>query len=186
MLINCRSVKNKTDELTGLVSSFGSDIVIGSESWLDESISSSEVFPAEYVVYRKDRNTHSGGVFVLVKHSLRSFVVNFEAKSCESVWCKVVLEQNKHLTVGAFYRPPNHNSSHTFNTLSQILLTVSTDYTFSSVVTLICRVRSGLTNFQYFLRAHPCRRRFTIFLQHMAFINSWRDQHGAMAMPLPP
>lgn len=128
MLINCRSVKNKTDELTGLVSSFGPDIVIGSESWLDESISSSEVFPAEYVAYRKDRNTHGGGVFVLVKHTLPSFAVDFEANSCESVWCKVVLEHSKQLTVGAFYRPPNDNSSHTFNTLSQLLLTVSTDY----------------------------------------------------------
>lgn len=67
LLVNCRSVKNKADELASLLSSLNTDIVLGCESWLDESISNSEVSPLEYEAYRKDRNSRGGGVFILVK-----------------------------------------------------------------------------------------------------------------------
>lgn len=73
LLVNCRSVKNKTDELASLLSSLNTDIVLGCESWLDESITNSEVFPFEYEAYRKDRNSHGGGVFILVKKNHTEF-----------------------------------------------------------------------------------------------------------------
>ena len=42
------------------------DIIIGSESKLDATILSSEVFPTGYDIYRKDRDKFGGGVFIAV------------------------------------------------------------------------------------------------------------------------
>ena len=39
---------------------------MGTESWLDESVLDSEVFPGGFSVYRKDRHAHDGGVFLLI------------------------------------------------------------------------------------------------------------------------
>lgn len=64
LLVNCHSIKNTADELASLLSSLNMDIVFGCESWLDESITNSEVFPLEYEAYRKDRNSRGGGVFL--------------------------------------------------------------------------------------------------------------------------
>lgn len=128
LLVNCRSVKNKADELASLLSSLNTDIVLGCESWLDESITNSEVFPFEYEAYRKDRNSHGGGVFILVKKTMPSFPMNISDTSCESVWCKLVLQNGEHITMAAFYRAPGGNSIQPFLSLSDQLQKVTTDY----------------------------------------------------------
>lgn len=56
-------------ELAGLISSICADVVIGTESWLDATIMDNEVFPRSFNVYRHDRMTHGGGVFILVRDS---------------------------------------------------------------------------------------------------------------------
>lgn len=37
MVVNCRSVKNKIEELSGLIKSVQADVILGTESWLDDS-----------------------------------------------------------------------------------------------------------------------------------------------------
>ena len=55
-----------------MIESTKPDIVIGCESWLDNSISSTEVFPSDYKAYRKDRRDGShGGVFTLVQTNFK-------------------------------------------------------------------------------------------------------------------
>ena len=46
------------------------DIIVGTESKLDNSILSPEITPPGFTTLRKDRNTHGGGVFVRVKDHL--------------------------------------------------------------------------------------------------------------------
>lgn len=72
-------------------------VVLGSESWLDDSISDSEVFPAEYVCYRKDRDRHGGGVFMLVHHKVSSRLI---------IWAQLRLKNGNVLAVCSFCRPP--------------------------------------------------------------------------------
>lgn len=72
LLLNCRSIKNKVDDFAELLDLTRPSIVIGTESWLDETISDAEVFPSDYVAYRRDRNSHGGGVFLLIHSSLQS------------------------------------------------------------------------------------------------------------------
>ena len=48
------------------------DVILGQESKLDSSYSNSEIFPPGYNknVFRKDRDTHGGGVFIAVRDEL--------------------------------------------------------------------------------------------------------------------
>jgi len=63
---NYRSVKNKQAELQAYLTLNKIDIILGTECHLDDSITNPEIFPGHYQVYRKDRNIHSGGVFILL------------------------------------------------------------------------------------------------------------------------
>ena len=82
------------------------DIVIGTESWLNDSILSSEVFPANFNVFRRDRKTSKGGgVFIAVKNI---FVASNEptlVSDCESVWISLQVKGLAPVYIGAFYRP---------------------------------------------------------------------------------
>ena len=74
-----------------MIESTQADIVIGSESWLDPSISSSEVFPPNFTSFRNDRSGKGGGVFLLVSNKYDSQEPE-ELKAgdeCEVVWAKI-------------------------------------------------------------------------------------------------
>ena len=68
LIVNCCSITNKKLELETLISIHNIDILIGTESHLDDSILNSEIFLPSFSVYRNDRNKHGGGVFILVKN----------------------------------------------------------------------------------------------------------------------
>lgn len=57
LLINFQSIKNKTAEMEFLIQSEQPDIIQGTETWLNQNISSSEVLPDNYAVYRRDRTS---------------------------------------------------------------------------------------------------------------------------------
>lgn len=65
LVVNCRSIMNKVDELASLIMTLNPQIVMGTESWLDDTVSDTEVFPPGFTVYRKERHRHGGGVFLL-------------------------------------------------------------------------------------------------------------------------
>ena len=78
LVVNCRSLpvdnakQNKPKELELMIESTDADIIVGTESWLYSSINDSEVFPDSHIAFRKDRNRHGGGVFILVRNNLIS------------------------------------------------------------------------------------------------------------------
>ena len=55
--INFQSIKNKKEELWNLVDTSDPDIIFGTETWLNNNITSSEIFPSDmnYYVVRKER-----------------------------------------------------------------------------------------------------------------------------------
>lgn len=107
LLLNCRSIKNKRDEFSALVETVKPSVILGTESWLDPDIGDHEVFPTGYTCYRKDRNGHGGGVFILIDSSIRSSQIDVDAGVSEVVLCKLELPNRIALTVCSFYRPPN-------------------------------------------------------------------------------
>ncbi|XP_075553582.1 sodium-coupled monocarboxylate transporter 2-like [Dermacentor variabilis] len=55
------------------------------------SIADSEVFPENYVVYRKDRPTAGGGVFLLVHSSLQSSAIDYKCNALETAQTSALL-----------------------------------------------------------------------------------------------
>ncbi|XP_049274344.1 uncharacterized protein LOC125759517 [Rhipicephalus sanguineus] len=108
LLVNCRSIKNKRDDFASLVETVQPHVVLGTESWLDNSIANIEVFPPGFTVFRKDRHRHGGGVFILISNGLPSEELHFETDT-ESVWCRVHFPKGHKLVFGSFYRPPDSN-----------------------------------------------------------------------------
>lgn len=112
------------DELAALIESVNADIIFGTESWLNPSISDSEVFPEKFIAYRKDRQSLGGGVFVLVRSDLSTSALDINHDAVEAVWCKVTLPDNLSFTVGAVYRPPNSDIA-TLQALSEVIAEAS-------------------------------------------------------------
>ena len=46
------------------------DIVLGSETWLKQSVGDKEIFPDNYTVIRKDHEDSYGGVLIALKNDL--------------------------------------------------------------------------------------------------------------------
>ena len=69
---NARSIVNKVDMLHLEVANKAYDVVVLVETHLDSSIADGEIFPANYLVFRRDRmcNGHyGGGVLIAVRES---------------------------------------------------------------------------------------------------------------------
>lgn len=103
--MNCRSVLNKATELEGMLLSHDPDIVILTETWLNESVYDSEFVPPGYSVYRKDRESRGGGVCVLFKNSLKILSMP-DVSDIECIFCKAYSGKVRYV-LGAFYRPPS-------------------------------------------------------------------------------
>lgn len=127
-MVNCRSVKNKIIELAALIETTKPHVVLGSESWLDDTINDNEIFPTCYTVYRKDRNAHGGGVFILIHNTISSFLVDVEAGSTEIVCCKVLLNNGSSVAFVSFYRSPSTRAPQPLLNLNNVLLTLQTTY----------------------------------------------------------
>ena len=87
--------------------------ILGSESWLDKDITTSEIFPPEYQVLRRDRNSKArgGGVFIAVKKHYDMTLLPDLLTNCEILRAKVQISASKSLTLGCFYRPPDSKIS---------------------------------------------------------------------------
>lgn len=75
----------------------GYDIVAVTDSHLDDTILDAELFPPNYVVYRKDRNRKGGGVLLAVRDEILSTRRNCDANS-EILWVDIFYGKNKSFT----------------------------------------------------------------------------------------
>ena len=99
LVINFQSVKNKTEELCNLIYSSNLSMIISTETWLQKDISSSEIFPDSYTVYRKDGY---GGVLIALKSEYVSEEIDIESDT-EFIFVKISLLNNKSLITGSIY-----------------------------------------------------------------------------------
>jgi hypothetical protein len=109
MIVNCQSLRGKSQSLETATEYIKPDLILGTESWLDSTVKDSEVFPSNYTVYRNDRNLNGGGVFVAVKSCFNSSAVPEVESNAEIVWAKIQLQSSEDMYVSSFYRPPNDN-----------------------------------------------------------------------------
>ena len=109
MVVNFGSIRGKVADLAVTLENYHPDIIIGTETHLNSSINSSELFPPDFSVYRKDRTPgpsgiSKGGVLVAIRNDLvGTHRIDLDT-DCEIVWVTVKIQGSKDVTVGAFYR----------------------------------------------------------------------------------
>ena len=100
--LNARSLKGKVPEFHAIIKEHQPDIICVTETHIDDSISSSELFPSNFNVYRKDRNCSGGGVAIAVKNSLASLPRPDLDTETEIIWTQILLTSGKTFLVGCY------------------------------------------------------------------------------------
>ncbi|XP_072178279.1 uncharacterized protein [Diadema setosum] len=109
--INFQSVRNKKAEIGDVLDSTKPDIVLGTETWLKENITSSELFPDGYTIVRRDRSDGYGGVLIALKENIIFEQLSVE-EAVEAILVKIPVTGNKYLLVGVIYRPPSSGTEY--------------------------------------------------------------------------
>ncbi|VDH93834.1 Hypothetical predicted protein [Mytilus galloprovincialis] len=78
---NINSVKSKQGIVKNLLESTKPDIVLGTETWIDSSITNNQIFPPNYNIYRNDRNIQ-GGVLIAINSDNLSTPVSELQTNC--------------------------------------------------------------------------------------------------------
>lgn len=123
---NTRSIVNKPTLLQSLVCSKKLDILCITESWLSSSIRDCEIAPHGYNVFRRDRNSHGGGVLIAVSEKFPSRLL-LASNLSEMVAVEVFLRPS--VIIGCVYVPPSCSESYQRDLMSTLhSLSFSSDY----------------------------------------------------------
>ncbi|VDP36673.1 unnamed protein product, partial [Echinostoma caproni] len=127
MLINSRSIVNKFGSLKNIAYSGSFDIIMATETWLQDDSSIDLMSLIGYKLFSKNRrNRRGGGCLVYVKAPLQATLLNDPNldKVQESLWLTIAFH-NIRLLLGCIYRPPSNpydlsHISESFNHLSDL------------------------------------------------------------------
>lgn len=110
--INFQSLRKKGKLLEAIILDSDPDIIIGTETWLENAISSSEILPNElgFDVHRRDRpgDPHGGVLLATKKHLM---LQNIKSSSDVEMVSGTITAGSKDVTIAAYYRPPNRTDS---------------------------------------------------------------------------
>lgn len=107
--VNFQSIKTKQHQLENIIDSTKPDIIFGTETWIDNSIKDSQIFPQGYNIFRNDRNLSGGGALIAVKDTFITTSVPELHTDCEIVWCKLELVGHKSIYLSSYYNPRTSN-----------------------------------------------------------------------------
>ena len=111
VIFNAQSLGNKLFDLHIVLYSLCLDVICVTESWLDASISDSQLDPeCRYNVYRKDRNRHGGGVCVFVyKEFISARVISEDKYDFLELVCFDLFVNAVPIRMLVVYRPPGYD-----------------------------------------------------------------------------
>ena len=109
---NTRSLVSKMIELQGVVGVNLPGFVSIPETWLSPVVPDSDVHFSNYILLRRDRPTHAGGVCIFVDAEIPySCLRAFESSEVELIWVKArplhLPRQVSMILVGTVYHPPS-------------------------------------------------------------------------------
>ena len=120
LVVNCQSLVAKKASFLNLLNARHPDIVFRCESWLNASISNSEIFPPNHTVYRQDRADGYGGVFLACRDNLITHEVTLTNTNCELIVCQVQFSNQCTLLACYIYRPPSSDELYLENLCQQL------------------------------------------------------------------
>ena len=112
--INSITANGRLDQLSDICSLLKLDVLIITESKLDENIPSNLItIPGYHEPLRRDRNRNGGGVLIYISdHLIFNHKENLQSADYEHIWVDIKVK-NVTFAINELYRPPNesHNSS---------------------------------------------------------------------------
>ena len=108
-VVNINGMRGKRAELEELVNSTQADILVITETKIDNTMNPSEFLPRHFdgSIYR-NRNAHGGGVMLAMKKGIIAEEVELKASKSGEITCaKIHLAKANPLYVCAYYRPPS-------------------------------------------------------------------------------
>ena len=91
----------------------GIHILTLSETWLNESISDTEISIPGYNLFRLDREKNGGGVAVHAREEIQLVRRDdLEMKGVEGLWLELFLPKSRGVLIGTFYRSPSTSKHH--------------------------------------------------------------------------
>ena len=134
MQVNFQSIKKKTAEVEALVELYDPDVIQGTETWLNEQISTSEIFPDGYTVYRMDRQNDShGGVVLAHKPNITvTERMDWMIGDSEIIWHQLELQKRRSVVIGTVYKPKHDGK--TLQDLSASLRKIQSDSPSSDII----------------------------------------------------
>ena len=107
--INLNGLRNKLNELISILEYRKSDVLLVSDSRLNEATPDVYIEIPGYKILRKDRSfKKGGGLVVYYRNNLKITLENeFKIKECESLVFKIGISRRKFARVAHIYRPPN-------------------------------------------------------------------------------
>lgn len=92
------------------------DVIVLTETWLNEGITNEELFPPNYMVYRRDREpnqtnkSRGGGVLIAVECSFESSICSVPDNEVEQIWVSLQFGNDNYI-VAALYIPPSSKAA---------------------------------------------------------------------------
>ena len=113
-LTNVRCLRNKVDETSLKLRELSPDIAVLCETWLSDDIPDSSVSIPNYNVFRRDRDSHGGGVAIFVVNTLKVDIIDEVQvpclRSCNSEILSCVIPSRSFLLI-SIYHPFWNNMS---------------------------------------------------------------------------
>ena len=122
--LNARGIVPKKLDLRAFLCAHHVDILSVTESFLNPDVLDSELCPPGFVIFRRDRHRHGGGVMVLVRDDLVAHRRSDLETSCELLWIELSTTKGP-LLFGTYYRRPLHelnNSQQLLSARSKVIL----------------------------------------------------------------
>ena len=92
LVVNFQSFFHKRIEFSYFCKDLNIDVVLATESWLSSSHSNSELKLNDYDIFRNDRSSRGGGVFVAVKKDLCGELIE-SSTDVESIFVKINIKK---------------------------------------------------------------------------------------------
>jgi len=112
LTVNCNSLQGSTKraEFQAIIAEHQPHVVLGQESKLSSEHTTSEVFPDNYNIIRKDRSSGGGGVFIMIRNDIEFIedaFADIPSTNVEIAWAQIKLPNSKILNLASIYRPPD-------------------------------------------------------------------------------
>lgn len=89
--LNTRNIINERVDLCSRLSSNSIDLIAVTETWLDSSINSAEIFLGTYHAHRKDRSRNGGSVLLVFSQEISGIRRSEFETECEIMWCEIII-----------------------------------------------------------------------------------------------